>query len=286
MARKFLNISKWIMNLDINNVVFNDFWSSLAITYSQKISLLKFRTSQYMDNARKQLFLGIQRFPSIAYPICNSLDADTWLHVLLKCNQHHIHALRIKRHNKAVHEIRKLILSSQSSRCYILMNAGTFNNNPQENTVPPWLLPCTCGRQRCQCNARLKPDLICIKGLPHKSNPPLLPTDNLTIQYIEFTYTNDRFSQDMINHKTQKYQPLINDITQQGWKVDPLLVIVAGARGTTHIPSKKKLESTFKIPETSINNTFKEINTIAIQHAASILLHKRRLENNQPIPIE
>ena len=141
-----------------------------------------------MGNARKQLFFGIQRFPSKTCPICNSQDADAWLHVLLICNQHHIHALRAKRHNKAVWEIRKLILSSQNSRCYTLMNAGTFNNNPQENTVPPWLLPCTCERQRCHCNARLKPNLLCIKGLPYQNGPPIAPTDNLIIQFIEFTY--------------------------------------------------------------------------------------------------
>jgi hypothetical protein len=89
-----------------------------------------------MGNAKKQLFFGIERFPSTTCSICNSPDADTWLHVLLKCNQHHIHALRTKRHNKAVWELRKLLLSSHKSRCYILMNAETFNNNPQENIVP------------------------------------------------------------------------------------------------------------------------------------------------------
>ena len=166
------------------------------------------------------------------------------------------------------------------------MNAGTFNNNPQENTVPTWLLPCTCEQQRCHCNARFKPDILCIKELPHQSTPPLHPTDILTIQFIEFTYTNDRFSYDTINNKIQKYQPLNNDITQQGWKIDPLLVITAGARGTTHAPSMKQLIQTFKLPESSVKHTFKEINTIAIQHASSILPHKRRIENNQAIPTE
>jgi hypothetical protein len=229
------------MNQDIDNELSNNFWSNPTIIDSQKTCILKFRTGQYMGNAKKQLFFGIERFPSNTCPICNSSDADTWLHVLLKCNQHHIHALRTKRHNKAVWELRKLILSSQKSRCYILMNAGTFNNNPQENTVPTWLLPCTCTQQRCHCNARLKPDLLCIKGFPHQNTPPTNPNDNLTVQFIEFTYTNDRFPQETVNNKIQKYQPLINDITQQGWKTDPLIVITAGARGTTHTPSMEQL---------------------------------------------
>ena len=166
------------------------------------------------------------------------------------------------------------------------MNAGTFNNNPQENTVPPWLLPCTCQQHRCHCNARFKPDILCIKGLPYQDTPLLNPGDNLTVQFIEFTYTNDRFSPEKIGNKIIKYQPLTDSIIQLGWKVDPLIVITAGVRGTTHAPSMKQLETKFNLCETSIEQTFKTINTIAIQYAASILLHKRRIENNQPIPAE
>jgi hypothetical protein len=166
------------------------------------------------------------------------------------------------------------------------MNAGTFNNNPQENTVPAWLLPCTCRQHRCHCNTRFKPDLLCIKGLPHQNTPPTHPTDNLTVQFIEFTYTNDKFPQETITSKIHKYQPLIDDIAQKGWKIDPLIVVTAGARGTTHAPSMKQLEQTFKLPETSIKHTFKVINTNAIQYASSILLHKRRIENHQAIPTD
>ena len=125
-----------------------------------------------MGNAKKQTLFGREAFPSITCPICNSPNPDTWLHVLLKCKQHHIHALRTKRHNKVVWELRKLIVASKKSRCYILMNAHTFNNNPRENIVPPWLLPCMCGQQRCHCNAIFKPNILCVKGLPYQSPPP------------------------------------------------------------------------------------------------------------------
>jgi hypothetical protein len=67
----------------------------------------------------------------------------------------------------------------------------------------------------------------------------------------------------------------------RGWKVDPLIIITAGARATTHIPSMKSLENKFKIRMPTIKNTF---NTITIKYAMSILLHKRRIENHQPLP--
>ena len=37
---------------------------------------------------QSQLFLGRE-----TYPIYNSLDPNSWLHMLLKCKQQHIHAL-------------------------------------------------------------------------------------------------------------------------------------------------------------------------------------------------
>jgi hypothetical protein len=63
------------------------------------------------------------------------------------------------------------------------------------------------------------------------------------------------------------------------------MVITAGARGTTHTPSMEQFISTFKLNENTIKKTFDTINTNAIYHAGSILLHKRRIENNQSLPI-
>ena len=152
IATNFPNINKWISNTDIGDKLSNEFWTNKHVTDSQKTCLLKLRHGQYMGNARKQLFFGRELYPSITCSICDSQDPDTWLHVLLKCTQHHIHALRTKRHNKAVWEIKKLLASSKNSRCYTLMYAGTCNDKPPENTILPWLLPCTCVQQKCQCH--------------------------------------------------------------------------------------------------------------------------------------
>ena len=121
---------------------------------------------------QEQLFFGKTAYPSHTCPICNSLKADTWLYVLLKCKQQYIHTLITNRHNKVVWEIHKLLISNKLTRHYIFMNAGIYNDSPQENIVPGWLLPCTCDTQRCHCNARLKPDILCVIGHPYNSPPP------------------------------------------------------------------------------------------------------------------
>ena len=86
-----------------------------------------------------------------------------------------------------------------------------------------------------------------------------------------------------LERKTTKYQPFINNIITRGWNVVPHSVLVAGARATTHTPSMNKLEEKLKLPVMKIKSTFKQINIIVTQYAHSILVHKCRLENQQPV---
>jgi hypothetical protein len=71
----------------------------------------------------------------------------------------------------------------------------------------------------CRCPARLKPDLLCVQGLPYQGNPPTAPDRNITIQFIEFTYCNDRFSHESITTKMNKYQPPLDALQAQNWTV-------------------------------------------------------------------
>jgi hypothetical protein len=116
---------------------------------------------------------------------------------------------------------------------------------------------------------------------------PLLQTTSTPISQfniLNFKYGNDRFSQEAIDTKIEKYQSLINDIKALGWNVDPLIVIVVGARATTFKPSMTSLEDNFNISLEQIKKTFTAINTIAIQYAMKILLIECKLENNQTLP--
>jgi hypothetical protein len=149
------------------------------------------------------------------------------------------------------------------SSYYIILNARTFNNNPQENTVPPWLLPCTCDNQRCYCNAQLKPDILCVIGHPYQRHPPLLSQDTIN---KKFKITNHSLMTSLL--KDGHSSPCHHSWSP--WNNPHSL--------------NKTLSDTFTIPKTSLQMTFKEINTIAIHHTRSILLRKRKLENNEPLP--
>jgi hypothetical protein len=284
-AKSFDNINKWINNPLIDNKISNDFWTNPTVTDSQITQLLKFRYGQYMGNARKHLFWS-ELFPNINCSLCRMTQPDTWLHILLCCTEPHIHKLRINRHNKAVHEIRKLLISNTKARCFILVNVGKSDGQTQENTVPNWLLPCSCNNQtqRCQCNARLRPDILCIRNHPYNAKPPQEPNHTLTIQFIEFTYCNDRYSPDKIQEKKDKYIGLINDIKARGWKVDSLITLTAGARGSMHKNTVSELKRAYSLPKNIIEPMVSQLNIIAIKYVMNILLFKRKLENNQPLP--
>jgi hypothetical protein len=119
-----------------------------------------------------------------------------------------------KRHNKVVWKLWKFIQSTKISRYYMLMNAGTHNELPQENTTPTWLLPYTCGAQRCHYYAKLKPDVLCVVGHLYNHPPLEALAPELTIQFIEFTYCNDRFAAKNHERKTTKFHSNNNIMTR------------------------------------------------------------------------
>jgi hypothetical protein len=111
------------------------------------------------------------------------------------------------------------------------------------------------------------------------------PNSTLTVQFIEFTYCNDRYSIDKIQEKTRKYQGLIDAIKAKGWNVDPLLTLTAGARGSTHKSTITDLKNTYTMPKALIEPMVFQLNINAIKYAMHILLYKQKLEKNQLVPI-
>jgi hypothetical protein len=150
-------------------------------------------------------------------------------------------------------------MANMRSVCFIIAfrNFATLENRLTSQCPSSWLV------------------VIIMKKKP----PPVAPTPAITIQYIEFTYCNDRFPAETLERKTTKYQPLLTTLISNGWQVAPLIVLASGARATTHIPSMNALGTQLKLPTPQIKNTFRQINIIAIKYAHSILIHKRRIEN-------
>jgi hypothetical protein len=66
--------------------------------------------------------------------------------------------------------------------------------------------------------------------------------------------------------------------------VDPLITLTAGARGNTHKNTISELKRAYALPKNIIEPMVSQLNIISIKYAMNILLFKRKIENNQPLP--
>ena len=159
--------------------------------------------------------------------------------------------MRITRHNKVAHLIAQTLQANKYP--VTLTNVGNLTNQPQDQTVPDWLLKIICTQEPCQFQAKLRPVIMCITGAPNQAQPPILPSPNHIVQFIEFTYCHDKFPEQLAcTHKHTKYDPLIITLQNNGWKTNPLITITAGVRGAIHETSIEQLTN-LKVPKTHQN---------------------------------
>jgi hypothetical protein len=277
---KFPYIDKWLSNTQINQKLSNHFWYNDTIPDTQITQTLKFRYTQYMGNHRKNIFWPLtHQNPNCT--LCRRNERDTWPHLLSTCEHPYLKGLRIARHNKAVHLITQTLQANKNTRFLTMANACHYNNRAQEQTVPDWLLQCACPHTPCHGLAKLKPDILCILGAPNHITPPISPSPNHTVQFIEFTYCHDRFPEQATIQKHAKYDPLNLAIQNTCWKTNPVITITARVRGAIHEQSIKQLTD-LKIPKSNIKKLMKDIHQNAIKYLTYLILNKRKLDNNQP----
>jgi hypothetical protein len=116
--------------------------------------------------------------------------------------------------------------------------------------------------------------------------PPQEPNHTLTVQFIEFTYCNDKYSPDKIQEKTDKYLGLINNIKARGWNVDPLITLTAGARGSTHKNTISELKRAYSIPKNIIEPMVSQLNIIAIKYGMNIFTLQKETRKQPTITNE
>ena len=190
------------------------------MTNAQLTQTLKSRYAQYMGNHKKNIFWPLTQ-PNPNCTLCHNNDQDTWPHPLSTCEHPYLKGLRIARHNKAVHLITQTLQAIKNTRFYTLTNAGKIHNTTPEQPILQWFLQCTCPQSTCQCQAKLRPDILCILGAPNQVQVPIIPSHTHTIQFIEFTYYHDRFLEQALSHKHTKYDQLSQHHKKQWMENQP-----------------------------------------------------------------
>ena len=156
-----------------------------------------------------------------------------------------------------MHLITQTLQANKNTQFFTSTNSGNLNNKPPEQTIPYLFLKCTYPQTKCQCQAKLRPYILCIIGAHNSTQPSLVPIHALTIQLIEFTYYHDKFHDQTLTHKRNKYDPLINTLQINGWQTNPLVTITVGFRGAIHEHSITKATN-LKVTKPAIKTLMKK----------------------------
>lgn len=175
----------------------NSYWNTQRTTNAQITQIIKFRSTQYMGNYRKNLFCP-QKFSNPNCTLCQSNDKDTWPHMLSLWNHKFLKGLRIARHNATTQKITNLLKSNTRTLNTIHLRCRQQRRTPPRQYNPILALARTCLRTKCICLARLCPNIMYIQGTTQEQTNSLIPTPSLTIQIIEFTFINDIFTDQAI----------------------------------------------------------------------------------------
>jgi len=177
---------KWLSNDQINQKLLNHFWKNENVTDAQNSQTLNFKYTQYMGDHRKHVFWPLTH-QNLNCTLCHKNDGDTWPHLLSSWENPYLRGLRIARHDKAVHLITHTLQANKNIKFFRLANARKINNKIPDQTIPYWLLKCTCPQTPCGCHAKLTPYILCIIEAPNQTQTLMTPSPTRTLQLIEFT---------------------------------------------------------------------------------------------------
>ena len=146
---------------------------------------------------------------------------------------------------------------------------------PPRRTIPPWILSCIHNITRCECLTKLRSDNDYIQGAAYEKKKSTT-TPVLTIQIIEFTFTHDRFLDQAIQIKEDKYNPLVGAIRAHGWNSRLRTVITVGLRGALHKRSIEHLKNLHIQTSFFFENSMTYIYQIAIKHLTYLVVNKNK----------
>ena len=232
-----------------------------------------------MGNHRKHVFWP-PTHQNLNCTLCHKNDGDTWPHLLSTCENSYLKGLRVARHDKAIHLITHTLQANKNTRFFRLANARKINNKIPNQTIPNWLLKCTCPQTPCGCHAKHRPDILWTIEAPNQTQTPMIPSTTRTLQLIEFTYCHDKFPEQILMHKHTKYNPLINIIQNNERKTNPLITITTGVRGAIHEHSINNMTK-LKMLKTNIKTLMKNLHQNAIKYLTHLVLNIRKVDNIQ-----
>ena len=156
---------------------------------------------------------------------------DSWAHVLLGCKCPGVSGAIITRHNGALRALGRGVNLGRQARWLRLINAGRVEGNPDQATIPDWMMP----------GEREKPDMVILRGWPVTAGVPSgvvreFEGTPVQLHMVEFTCTSEARLDDRLQAKRAKYRPLRDRLRVEGRAVSEEVTAVAiGVRGGVNV---------------------------------------------------
>ena len=149
--------------------------------------------------------------------------------------------------------------------------------------LPPWMLP----HLPTEVVAKLRPDILYIKGLPaemRNNMEPLEDKTGLTIHIVEIGYGPDTRYVDKRDEKQRQHQQLVTELRAAGWLVADPHVIILGTGATIYKATTAFLKNTLQLSRAKIRDTVHRLIRHAAHAAHTIVTTRRHLEYSYPRP--
>jgi hypothetical protein len=213
---------------------------------------------------------------------------DYWLHWYL-CVPSGAKDLTTARHNATCRALDRGIAQGTLGRYLKYTNFGRTDDEPEERTVPTWMLPGD------RTGLPDKPDFLIVKGWPKGTPPPPGPTKNppergheVKLVLAELKYTDDAKMHIKHDDIMLKYAPLIERLQDAGWKVNPVTAsIVIGHRSTALMDNHQAFETLGikgKKAQQAIQNKLVDISIDYTRRIVNATRRVRAARSNKPPP--
>jgi hypothetical protein len=168
-------------------------------------------------------------------------------------------------------------------RYLTLTNFGRTDGDPEEKTVPLWMLPGD------RTGLPDKPDFVIIRGWPTDRALPTGPTQEvqergITVELIlaELKYTDDGKMHEKHASIVHKYAPLIARLRDAGWKVRPFTAsVVVGHRSTALLINHTALNTVGAKGKKEQQRVHNSMVDVSIDYTRRIVVATRRARARQ-----
>jgi len=192
----------------------NKFWSMPNVTFTEQEQVLKYRMDTIHTDKHTKRFRHTTG-PATC-PLCEGSDSAP--HILLRCNNHTLKRMHIKRHHHAVSLCGEEISKGKLGSAIVTMDACNSEKLSDPNIKPPddiernipdWVFPT---QQKFHTRHQSRPDGVLVMPIEVRGrylDPKQIPSKDRDMHLVKFKFCSDINPQQTLEKAHNQHQHLI-----------------------------------------------------------------------------